>query len=215
MSLVLGTLAVAVLAATMAVAATLDVAIEPYQRAAKAGQVGGVLGRAVEDPQHPGDPSQPVGDVGVTLLPRSEELLRRFAEIKRRAREAEKDYRTSAPALVAARRTAERALTAAGVGELVRYVVAGPDGQFEVGQLPAGEWLLIAERRRLVAKGSSAPNKRDLEIFARMPRFTGYWVVTVWLRGLAVAAGATEMVELTDRNVWMTAIEERRSSTGP
>lgn len=210
MSLVLGTLAVAVLAATTA-AATLDVAIEPYQRAAEAGQVGGVLGRAVEDPEHPGDPSQPVGDVGVTLLPRSEALLRRFAEIKRRAREAEKDYRSSGPALVDARRTVERALTAAGVGELVRYVVAGPDGEFEVGELPAGEWLLIAERRRLVTKSSSAPNKRDREIFARTPRLTGYWVVTVWMRELAVAAGATETVELTDRNVWMTAIEERRS----
>jgi hypothetical protein len=40
---------------------------------------------------------------------------------------------------------------------------------------------------------------------------TGYWVITVWLKELPVPPGATESLELNDRNVWMTAIEERRS----
>lgn len=202
---------VLLLATGAAAAAPLDVSIDAYRSAAQDGRVGTVLGRVVEDPRHPLDKPQPVGDVAVTIVPRSDALLQRFADVKRRAHEAEKDYRRSGPELVAARRALERALTEAGAGELVRYVVAGPDGLFEVGGLPAGDWVLIAERRRLVTKNSTSANRRELDIFARTPRLTGYWVITVWLRELPVTPGATESLELNDRNVWMIAIEERRS----
>jgi hypothetical protein len=202
---------VLLLATVAAAAAPLDVSIDAYRSAAQDGRVGTVLGHVVEDPRHPLDKPQPVGDVAVTIVPRSAALLQRFADVKRRAHEAEKDYRRSGPELVAARRALERALTEAGAGELVRYVVAGPDGLFEVGNLPAGDWVLIAERRRLVTKNSTSANRRELDVFARTPRLTGYWVITVWLKELPVPPGATESLELNDRNVWMTAIEERRS----
>jgi len=34
--------------------------------------------------------------------------------------------------------------------------------------------------------------------------------VSVWVRELTVSAGRTEDVELMDRNVWFTGIEEER-----
>jgi len=39
----------------------------------------------------------------------------------------------------------------------------------------------------------------------------GFSAVSVWVRELMVSAGRIEEVELTDRNVWFTGIEEERT----
>jgi len=206
---------VLVLAAVLALAARggaqpLDAGLERYRAAAAAGAVTTVSGRAVEDARRPGEPGVPVSGVAVTLLPRSEALLARFEAIRRAMRADLAAYRTSAAALRQARRAYERALSDAGAGELVRYTATAPDGTFELDGVPAGPWLLVAERAVHVDKRSPEPKGRGQERFARTPRLRGYYAVTVWVLEVDAGAGAAEPVELNERNAWVTAIEEER-----
>lgn len=187
-----------------------DVRTERYHDAAAAGTVGSVTGRAAAEGATPKAPEQPLIGVSVTLLPRSEALLFRFREIQRQARRDLGVYRASGSALVEARRAYERALSNAGAADLVLYTEVGPDGTFELERVPAGDWLLIAQRAVFVSKASTSLNKRDREIFLRQPRLTGYYTVTVWLRELTMVSGRSEHVGLSDRNAWMIAIQEER-----
>lgn len=191
-------------------AAALDVRPDAYLDNARAGAIGAVTGRAFAERARPNAPEQPAADVAVTLLPRSEAFLARLREIRERARNDLTAYRTAARTLVDARRTYERALTEAGAGELVRVTSVDPEGRFEVGKLPAGSWLLLAQQATYVRKGSSKLDQRQRQHFARQPQLTGFYAVTVWVRELTVPAGESTTVELTDRNAWMTAIQEER-----
>lgn len=197
------------LAAT-AVAGALDIRPEAYRDNARRGAVGAVTGRALTEGPRPTAPEQPVTGVGVTLVPRSDALLTRLEEIRDRARGDLDAYRTSAGALVGARRAYERALSEAGVADLVRFTAVDPEGRFDLEGVAAGAWLLIAQRAVYVSKESPQLSRRQRQLFERQPRLTGYYVVTVWLREVTVSPGSSEVVELTDRNVWMTAIQEER-----
>lgn len=195
---------------TASEALAFDVRPEPYREAVRAGAVASVTGRAATEPRRPGGPAEPITQVSVTLLPRSEALLGRLAEIRQRARSEPHVYRTSARAVVEARRALERSLAEAGDADLVRYLEVAPDGSFELDSLPAGDWIVLAQRAVFVRKGSPDLKKREREIFRRQPRMVGYYAVTVWLHELTLIGGEVARVELTDRNVWMTAIEEER-----
>jgi hypothetical protein len=188
----------------------LDVRPEPYRQAVMAGAVGAISGRAVAEARRPDGAEEPITPSSLTLLPRSELLLGRLAEIRRGARRDPNLYRASAKAVVTARRWLERALAESGSGDLVRYVEVAPDGTFELDSLPAGDWILLAQHAVFVRKDSPVAKKREREIFQRQPRMSGYYAVTIWLRELKVSAGRVERVLLTDRDPWMTAIEEER-----
>jgi hypothetical protein len=199
------------LAAAGALAASLDVRVEAYRQAVAAGAVGTVAGRALAEDLHRRRASeQPLGEISVTLLPRSESLLVELHRIKDRARADLDAFRTSALAIADARRAYERALWEAGAPELVRFAAVAPDGRFVLEGVPAGSWLLVAQRAVYVAKGAAHGARRDREVFAPRLSLAGYYAVSVWLREIALAAGQWEAVELTDRNAWMTAIAEER-----
>ncbi|MGH7325914.1 MAG: hypothetical protein ACREJ9_14900 [Candidatus Rokuibacteriota bacterium] len=199
------------LAASLAAAESLDVSTEAYREAAARGEVGALSGRAMIENPRPGADPRPATEVGVTLVPRSERLLDQLRSIRERARRELDVYRDSALAVAEARQALERALWRAGAAELVRFTAVDPDGRFAFEALPAGNWLLIAQRAVFVPKGSPAVSKRDRETFASRPRFTGYYAVTIWVRELTVAPGQWTELELTDRNVWMTALAEERA----
>jgi hypothetical protein len=200
------------LAGALAAAAAepLDIQLEPYRKAATSGQAGSVTGRAAAEPRRPGGVEEPIVPMAVTVLPRSEALLRRLAEIRQGARRDVRRYRTSARAVVDARRGLERSLTELGNADLVRTAQAAPDGTFELEAVPAGDWILMAQHAVFVRKESPETSRRERELFQRQPRMTGYYSVRVWLRELAVEPGGVVQVQLTDRNIWMTAIEEER-----
>jgi hypothetical protein len=80
--------------------------------------------------------------------------------------------------------------------------------------VPAGAWVLMAQRAVFVPKAGSLPSRRDREAFGARPQLTGYYAVTIWLRSLSVRRGESESVELTDRNAWMRAIAEERRPEG-
>lgn len=199
------------LAVTLA-AASIEVPLEAYRDAAGRGEVGALSGRALMENPRPGADPRPATDVAVTLMPRSEHLLDQLRSIRERARRDMDVYRESALAVVQARQTWERVLWQAGAAELVRFTAVDPDGRFVFEGLPAGSWVLIAQRAVFVPKDSPAVSKRDRETFASRPSFKGYYAVTVWLRELTIAPGQWTNLELTDRNVWMTALAEERTT---
>jgi hypothetical protein len=203
-------LPVLLLSGVLTAAQVADVRPEPYREAMRMGAVGSVTGRAMAEPSHPRGADEPIAQVSVTLLPRSEVLLGRLAEIRRQARGNPDLYRTSARAVVEARRALERSLAEAGGADLVRYLAATPDGSFELDRLPAGDWIVLAQHALFIHKESPGLKKSEREIFRRRPRMTGYYAVRLWLLELVIVAGEVAQVELTDRNVWMTAIEEER-----
>lgn len=189
----------------------LDVPIQAYRAAAEAGAVGTVAGRAVADPKRAGEPPAGLDDVSVTLVPRSEALLVELERIRGQARRDADAYRSSARDVARARQGFERALARAGDADLVRFTAVEPDGAFVLGQVPAGAWLLVAQRAVFVPIAGDPPSRRERESFQPRSRLTGYLAVTIWLRELTVRSGESETVELTDRNAWMRAIAEERA----
>lgn len=202
--------AAVLLLGSVAAAHALDVETAPYRRAAAVGALGAVRGRAWEERRAPDAAEQPLAGTTVTLLPRSGMLLARLEQIRARARDSETAYRTSATAIRRAREAYEKELWEAGAADLVRTTVVDGAGAFSVADLPAGEWLLIATRAVFVDKPSPGLSPRERRTYLPRLRLIGYNAVSVWLRELAVAGGETGAVELSDRNVWFTGIEEER-----
>ena len=202
--------AAVVLLGSVVAAHGLDVDTAPYRTAAAAGAHGAVSGRAWQERRTPDGAEQPLGGTAVTLLPRSGALLARLEEIRARARDSETAYRTSATAIRRAREVYERELWNAGAADLVQTTVVDGTGAFSVADLPAGEWMLIATRSVFVDKPSPRSNPRERKTYLPRLRLIGYTAVSVWLRELTVAAGETRVVELSDRNVWFTGVEEER-----
>src|SRR5437867_2440309 len=119
-------------------------------------------------------------------------------------------------ALRLAREAYEKALWEAGAADFVRASVVDAAGGFRMEDLPAGAWLLIATRSVFTDRASPRIAKRERETYAPALRLRGFNVVSVWVRALTVSAGRTEEVELLDRNVWFTGIEEERAlDAGP
>lgn len=203
------------LAVSLAATEPLGVTVDAYRRAAASGQVGGLSGHVITEGPRPGASPRPVSEVGITLVPHSQRLLEQLWTIRGRARRDVDAYRDSAVAIAEARQAWERALWRAGAAELVRFTAVDPDGRFAVEGLPAGRWMLMAQRAVFVPKGSPTMSKRDRETFASRPRFIGYYAVTIWVQELTIAAGQWIELQLTDRNAWMTALaEEREPSAG-
>lgn len=199
-----------VLLGSVVAAHGLDVETGPYLKAAAAGALGAVSGRAWEERRTREAAEQPLAGTVVRLLPRSGVLLARLEEIRERARDSETAYRTSATTLRRAWEVFEKELWAAGVADLVRTTVVDAAGAFSVADLPAGEWMLIATRSVFVDRPSSRSNPRERKTYLPRLRLIGYQAMSVWLRELTVDAGETRVIELSDRSVWFTGIEEER-----
>jgi hypothetical protein len=120
-------------------------------------------------------------------------------------------YVRSAPALEDAIAAHREGLESRAAGGAVRQARSGPDGRFTLEAVPPGRWLLIVRAGAMVAVDGKAAKRKDREQFRVSPRLTGYRAVDVWLNVPAVEAGGDVEVELNDRNVWMTAIEEERT----
>ncbi|HXG05447.1 MAG TPA: hypothetical protein VNO23_18785, partial [Candidatus Binatia bacterium] len=96
-----------------------DVPLAAYEQAAREGSTGVVTGRTVLTGRHPESLEEPLADVALTLVPRSEDLLTTLARLRRALRDEPEKYASSAEAVVAAQREYEQALTQAGGHGLV------------------------------------------------------------------------------------------------
>lgn len=169
---------------------------------------GDVAGRAVTDGRRPADAPVPVEGLVVELVPDSDALVARLEEIRRRARSDPRSYRTSAEAIAEALRSRLRDGASEDGG---RSATTDDDGAFKIERVPRGAWLLIARRTVFVPRKTEPITRRERETYQPTPRLAGQRTVTVWLRRITVEAGRTTEVELTDRNAWMTALDEERT----
>jgi hypothetical protein len=190
--------------------------VDAYRQAAALGAVGTVTGHVVEERRTPGGAERPLVGTVVTLLPHSPALAARLEELRARSRDSASAYRASARAIRLAREAYEKEVWEAGAGDLVRTSGVDAGGVFRLEDVPAGPWLLIATRSVPINKASPRATKRERETFAPTLRLTGSHAVSVWLRALTISAGRVENVELMDRNVWFTGVEEDRAlDVGP
>src|SRR5262249_55565754 len=97
------------------VAQALDVDLEPYPEARRAGAVGAVAGRVLAEPTRPDLPGRPFVGATITLLPRSQILMETLENLKRGSRDSVQSFRDAAPAMRKAREAYERELLVAGV----------------------------------------------------------------------------------------------------
>ena len=169
-----------------------------------------VSGRLHEEGRTPKTGDRPLAGVTVMVGPSSPELLTRLEDIKAHARDSAQTYRTSGSEVRRAVEAYERRLDEQGMAELLVRVTTGPDGTFSAGNLPAGRWLLVAmNTARVTAQGPPQTRQERLS-FRGNGRLRGYDTFTIWLRELDLTGEGAPPVELTDRNVWFTAIQEDR-----
>jgi hypothetical protein len=182
--------------------------VAPYLRTRDEHAVGKVLGRAQGDPAHPTSPPVPYEGVSVMLLPQFPDFEDEVADIKAHLRDSLKTYMGAPAELSDARTVYERALLAAGGGELIRGEVSDAQGQVRLEGVPAGAWLLLAWREEPHPAKPPKLRPGDAAAFREIPVSAGYTTVTYWFRPLSVRAGETTLVDLNDRNVWLTGIRE-------
>ena len=195
-----------------------------YRAAAASGAIGSLTGRIYEERKQPQAPDQPLTGTAVMIVPKSDDVLRRLEEIKQTLRNSMDSYRTAGPSIVAIRRAYEKELWDSGAADLVKTATVDADGRFLLGDLPAGEWLLIATHTVKVDKRpdpttksnpssrpsanptTSTQNKRS--VYVPGIRVTGYQRMTVWLREVTVTNGRSENLELSDRGAWFSGVVE-------
>ena len=196
-------------------AEALDVSVEPYREARRAGALGVVAGRVAAEPRTLRVPAQPLTGATVTLLPQSKALVARLEQLKEGARDSSTAFTAAAPAMRKAREVYERELLEAGAPDLTPMVLVDQDGYFRFDEVPSGAWMLIGWHSAPVDVSTPKAKARQRDLYQRQSRLQGFQAVTVWLRELTVTGGATATVELTDRNGWFRGVvEERVLDTG-
>ena len=188
--------------------------VASQRNAARAGALGAVTGRAVATAPTPNPTVQPLVGMSVVLLPRSDDVVQRLAEIKAQTRQSVAAYRAAIADVRQLRDSYEAAVRAAGSPELIRHARLGPDGSFALDDVPAGRWLLIAEQAGPAKTRPTVPPKKGSDHFTPRPQLASYRGVTVWLVDVEVEAGVAEHVELTDRNGWLNGVEEQFVTPG-
>ena len=229
-------LAAGVLTTTLVAAAgqAIEVDTAPYRAAAASGAVGAMTGRIYEERKKPQGADQPLAGTAVIAVPKSDEVLRKLEEIKQTSRNSMDSYRTAGPSIIAIRRAYEQELWDSGAADLVKTATVDADGHFVLGDLPAGDWLLIATHTVKIDKGvepsrkansssrsSARPNanappnehpgsgtQQKRGVYAPGSRLTGYQRMTVWVREVTVSNGRSENLELSDRGAWFSGVVE-------
>lgn len=204
-------LALGLLLGGVASAGAFEPVAEPYRAAASAGAVGIVTGRVYEERRRPEGPEQPFVGAAVTLLPRSAEFLAKLEQIRRTARSSVNSYRAAASAILALRASYEKELWESGAADLVRATVVDASGRFSVGDLPAGDWVLVATHSVKSDKRSGGASSKQRSVYAPGTRLTGYETVIVWLREVKVVSRGMETVDLTERSAWFSGVVEERA----
>ena len=196
-------------------ASALDVTVAPYVEAQRAGTLGAVAGRVSEEKRQPHEVDRPLAGTSILLVPRSADLLATLDGIRARSRASAAAFIEAAPAILRARNAFERALWEAGAAELARTTAGDADGRFQITDVPAGAWVLVATRTVRHAVPRQKLGRREQGAFALGARVTSFQAVSVWVRELDVTHAETVAVELTDRNVWFNGVvEEKVLDTG-
>jgi hypothetical protein len=196
-------------------AEALDVSLDPYREARRAGALGVVTGRVYAEPRTPSGPPRPMAGTTVVLLPRSSALWSQFERLKQQSRESSTAFAAAVPAMRKAKEGFERDLVQAGAPDLTLMVAVEPDGSFRIDDVPAGAWMLVGWHSTPVDVSTPRTKVKDRKLYQPRDRLQGYQSVTVWLHEVTVTGRDTATLELTDRTGWFRGvIEERVRDTG-
>jgi hypothetical protein len=182
--------------------------VAPYLKARSDGTLGAVAAKAFAEPTRPNAGPAPQPSVSITLLPYSAALEAELDSVKSGLRDSLDGYVHAIARIETARVDYERALLGAGAGELVRTQMTDGQGMAQLGELPVGDWLVLAWREG--GHLSKRFRLRDTEA-SKYPNISSnvtYSTVTLWRTRITVRAGETVEVTMTDRNVWLTAARQ-------
>lgn len=185
-------------------------AVEALRASQREDRLGTVAGRVYGEARRTGQAEQPLTGTRVTLVPDSTDLRGDLARARERARASPMAHAGSGGDVRGILDRFVRTLYAAGAGDLVRRTEVDDEGAFRFEQVPAGAWLLLASRTVSVERRTTSASRKERETFVLKPGFVGYDALSLWLRDLTVVAGETAVLELSDRGIWMTGIDERR-----
>ena len=172
--------------------------VAPYLKARSDGTLGAVAAKAFAEPTRPNAGPAPQPSVSITLLPYSAALEAELDSVKSGLRDSLDGYLQAVARIETARVDYERALLGAGAGELVRTQMTDGQGMAQLGELPVGDWLVLAWREG--GHLSKRFRLRDTEA-SKYPNISSnvtYSTVTLWRTRITV----------TDRNVWLTAARQ-------
>jgi hypothetical protein len=180
--------------------------VAPYLQARDSHSVGAVVGRATGDAARPSAAPLPYEGVSVILLPNSPELATELEGIRDHARDSLARYMEATADVMDSLAAYERALLAAGGGELIRGEVSDARGLVRLDEIPAGKWLLLAWRTQSHPGKASKIRRQDATAFHELTVSSGHSVVTYWVMPLVVQVGQTTEFDLNDRNVWLNGV---------
>ena len=182
--------------------------VAPYLRARSDRALGTVAAKAYAEPTRPSANPTPQPSVSVTLIPYSAAFEAELDAAKAGLRDSPDAYLQAVARIEAARVDYERGLLGAGAGDLVRTQMTDAQGTAELGDLPAGDWLVLAWREG--GHLSKRFKLRDTEVsrYPNVPTNVTYSVVTYWRVRVTVRPGETSEVTMHDRNVWLTAARQ-------
>jgi len=182
--------------------------VDGYLKAREARAVGTLMARAHAEPTRPSAEPAPQPSVSVVLLPYSPPFEAELDAVKAGLRDSLDGYVRAVARIEEARVDYQRALLAAGGGELVRSEITDAQGSARLGDIPAGEWLLLAWQEGGHMSKRFRLREQDAKLYPNVPTNVTYSIVTYWRARVAVRQGETVEVTVTDRNVWMTAARQ-------
>jgi len=173
---------------------------------------GVVAARAYVEPTRPTAAPAPQPDVSVTLLPYSATLEAELDAVKAGLRDSADAYVQAVSRIETARVDYERALLAAGGGALVRTQVTDAQGGVRLGDVPAGEWLVLAWREAGHTAKRFKLRDQDAKRYPHVPSNVTYSIVTYWRMRVAVRPHETVEIAMNDRNTWMSGARQEAGS---
>jgi hypothetical protein len=176
---------------------------------------GVVAARAYVEPTRPTTAPAPQPDVSVVLLPYSAALEAELDAVKAGLRDSVDAYVRAVTRIETVRVDYERALLAAGGGALVRSQVTDAQGGATVGDLPAGEWLVLAWWEAGHKSKHFKLRDQDAKRYPQVPSSVTYSVVTYWRIRVAVRSAETVEIAMSDRNAWMTGARQEAGTPVP
>ena len=176
---------------------------------------GVVAARAYAEPTRPNAAETPQPEVSVVLLPYSAALEAELDAVKAGLRDSADAYIRAVARIETARVDYERALVAAGGGTLVRSEITDARGAARVGNVPAGEWLVLAWREGGHTAKRFKLRDQDAKRYQNVPSNVTYSLVTYWRMRVAVKPAETVEIAMSDRNSWMTGARHEAGSPVP
>jgi hypothetical protein len=186
--------------------------VEAYLKTGAERAPGAVTARAYVEPTRPSAAAAPQPDVSVVLLPYSAALEAELDAVKAGLRDSVDAYARAVTRIERARVDYERALLAAGGGALVRNEITDAQGGARVGDVPAGEWLVLAWREWGHTAKRFKLRDQDAKRYPHVPANVTYSLVTYWRMRVAVKPAETVEVAMSDRNTWMTGARQEAGS---